>query len=144
MDEIETAMMLNCIPHHFHISVKGAGERIGQRLGLFHVQIGHNVRIGRDTAISAQTGISGSTEIGEQVIMGGQVGVADHIRIADGVMIAAKSGVTGSIKSKMIVAGIPDQEIGAWRKSMVLIRNLGAFRDRLLKIEKKINALEEK
>ena len=108
------------------------------------VQIGHNVRIGRDTAISAQTGISGSTEIGAQVIMGGQVGVADHIRIADGVMIAAKSGVTGSIKSKMIVAGIPDQEIGAWRKSMVLIRNLGAFREKLMKMEKKIKALEEK
>jgi UDP-3-O-[3-hydroxymyristoyl] glucosamine N-acyltransferase len=108
------------------------------------VQIGHNVRIGKNTAISSQTGISGSTEIGAQVVMGGQVGVADHVKIADGVMIAAKSGVTKSITTKMIVAGIPHQEIGAWRKSMVLLRNLGAWKDKLQKIENKIKGLEEK
>ncbi len=108
------------------------------------VQIGHNVRIGKNTTISAQTGISGSTEIGEQVVMGGQVGVADHIQIADGVMIAAKSGVSGSIKTKMIVAGIPDQEIGAWRKSVVLLRNLGAWKEKLRQLEIKIKKAEEK
>jgi len=108
------------------------------------VQIGHNVHIGRDTAISAQTGISGSTRIGAQVIMGGQVGVADHIQIADGVMIAAKSGVTGSVKSKMIIAGIPHQEIGDWRKNMVLARNLADWKEKLRLIEKKIKELEEK
>jgi UDP-3-O-[3-hydroxymyristoyl] glucosamine N-acyltransferase len=108
------------------------------------VQIGHNVHIGKDTAISSQTGISGSTQIGSQVIMGGQVGIADHIHIADGVMIAAKSGVTGSVKSRMIVAGIPHQEISAWRKNMVLARNLAAWKERLRLIEKKIKELEEK
>jgi UDP-3-O-[3-hydroxymyristoyl] glucosamine N-acyltransferase len=72
------------------------------------------------------------------------VGVADHIRIADGVMIAAKSGVSGSIKTKMTVAGIPDQEIGAWRKSVVLFRNLGAWKEKLRKIENRIKELEEK
>ena len=108
------------------------------------VQIGHNVRIGRDSAISAQTGISGSTRIGSQVIMGGQVGVADHIEIADGVLVAAKSGITGSIKSKMIVAGIPHQEMGEWRKNMVLARNLAAMREKLRLLEKKIKELEEK
>ncbi len=108
------------------------------------VQVGHNVRIGRDSAISAQTGISGSTRIGAQVIMGGQVGVADHIEIADGVMVAAKSGITGSVKSRMIVAGIPHQEMGAWRKNMVLARNLAAMREKLRLLEKKIKELEEK
>ena len=108
------------------------------------VQIGHNVRIGRDTAISAQTGISGSTRIGAQVIMGGQVGVADHIEIADGVLVAAKSGVTGSVKSRMIVAGIPHQEMGEWRKNMVLARNLAAMHEKLRLLEKKIKELEEK
>jgi UDP-3-O-[3-hydroxymyristoyl] glucosamine N-acyltransferase len=108
------------------------------------VQIGHNVHIGKDTAISAQTGISGSTRIGAQVIMGGQVGIADHVQIADGVMIAAKSGVTGSIKTKMIVAGIPHQEIGSWRKNMVLARNLAAWKDKLRWLENKIKKMEEK
>lgn len=108
------------------------------------VQIGHNVYIGKNTAISAQTGISGSTRIGAQVIMGGQVGLADHIQIADGVMIAAKSGVTRSVKTRMIVAGIPHQEIGSWRKNMVLVRNLAAWKDKLRLIEKKIKELEGK
>jgi UDP-3-O-[3-hydroxymyristoyl] glucosamine N-acyltransferase len=108
------------------------------------VQIGHNVRIGKNTIISSQTGISGSTEIGAQVVMGGQVGIADHIKIADGVMIAAKSGVSGSVKTKMIIAGIPHQEISAWRKSMVLLRNLGAWKEKLRLIENKIKKVEEK
>lgn len=108
------------------------------------VQIGHNVHIGHDSAISAQTGISGSTRVGSQVIMGGQVGVADHIEITDGVLVAAKSGITGSVKTKMIVAGIPHQEMSAWRKNMVLARNLAAMREKLRLLEKKIKELEEK
>jgi len=108
------------------------------------VQIGHNVRIGKNTAISAQTGISGSTRIGAQVIMGGQVGIADHVQIADGVMIAAKSGVTGSVKTKMIIAGIPHQELASWRKNMVLARNLAEWKEKLHLMEKRIKQLEEK
>jgi UDP-3-O-[3-hydroxymyristoyl] glucosamine N-acyltransferase len=108
------------------------------------VQIGHNVRIGRDSAISSQTGISGSTRIGAQVIMGGQVGIADHLQIADGVMIAAKSGVSGSVKTRMVVAGYPHQEIGAWRKNMVLARNLAEMKETLRLLEKKVKKLEEK
>ena len=108
------------------------------------VQIGHNVHIGRDSAISSQSGISGSTRIGAQVIMGGQVGLADHIQIADGVMIAAKSGVSGSVKTRMIVAGYPHQEIGAWRKSMVLIRSLADMKEKLRLLENKVKELEEK
>lgn len=108
------------------------------------VQIGHNVRIGRDSAISAHTGIAGSSRIGAGVIMGGQVGVADHVEIADGVMVAALTGITGSIKSKMIVAGIPHQEMGEWRRNMVLARNLATMRDRIRMLEKKIKEMEEK
>ena len=108
------------------------------------IQIGHNVHIGKNTMISSQTGISGSTEIGENVVMGGQVGIADHVKIADRVMIAAKSGVSGSVKTKMIIAGIPHQEFSAWRKNMVLIRNLADWKEKLRLIEKKIKALEEK
>lgn len=107
------------------------------------VQIGHNVRIGRDTAISAQTGVSGSTRIGAQVIMGGQVGIVDHIEIADGVMVAAHTGVSNSIKTRMVVAGLPHMELGEWRRNIVLARNLGAMRDRIRMLEKKIKEMEE-
>ena len=108
------------------------------------VQIGHNVVIGKGTAVSAQSGISGSSQIGANVIIGGQVGVADHVRIADGVMIAAKSGVTGSIKTKMVVAGIPHVEIARWRKNWVIFRNLDQFKERLNVLEQIIRDLEAK
>ncbi len=108
------------------------------------VQIGHNTKIGRSTAISALSGISGSVDIGENVIMGGQVGIADHIKIADGVMIAAKSGVSGSIKNKSIIAGIPHQEITKWRKSHVIFRNIEKYIEKIKDLEKKIKELEGK
>ena len=108
------------------------------------VQIGHNVTIGRHSAISAQTGIAGSTRIGAGVIMGGQVGVADHLHIADGVMVAAKSGISGSIKEKMIVSGNPHQEISRWRRSYALLRHLDEYRERIKSLEEKIKELEAK
>jgi UDP-3-O-[3-hydroxymyristoyl] glucosamine N-acyltransferase len=108
------------------------------------VQIGHNVIVGKGTAISAQTGISGSTRIGENVVIGGQVGVADHVRIADGVMIAAKSGVTGSIKTKMVVAGIPHIDIARWRRNWVIFRNMDQWRDRIQALEQIVRDLEAK
>jgi UDP-3-O-[3-hydroxymyristoyl] glucosamine N-acyltransferase len=108
------------------------------------VQVGHNVKIGKFTAISAQTGISGSVEVGENVVMGGQVGLADHIKIADGVMIAAKSGISGNIKEKGIVAGIPHLDIRKWRKNHVIFRNLENYIERIKALEKKIKEMEEK
>ncbi|HNX96139.1 MAG TPA: UDP-3-O-(3-hydroxymyristoyl)glucosamine N-acyltransferase [Candidatus Aminicenantes bacterium] len=107
------------------------------------VQIGHNVHIGRYTAISAQSGISGSTVIGERVIMGGQVGVADHLNLADGVMVAAKSGISGSIKTAMVVAGTPHMEMSRWRRNYATLRNLDEMRRRLAELEKKFASLEE-
>jgi UDP-3-O-[3-hydroxymyristoyl] glucosamine N-acyltransferase len=108
------------------------------------VQIGHNVTIGSGTAISSQTGISGSTVIGQGVTMGGQVGIADHVKIADGVMIAAKTGVTGNIDKRGIVAGIPHTGIREWRKSWVIFRNLEKYIDRIKVLEEKIREMEEK
>ena len=108
------------------------------------VQVGHNVTIGSGSALSAQTGISGSVEIGDNVVAGGQVGIGDHITVADGVIMAGRTGVTGNIKEKGIVAGFPHQEIGQWRKTQVLLRNLESFIDRLKALEKKVNQLEDK
>ena len=108
------------------------------------VQVGHNVKIGKFTAISAHAGISGSVQVGENVIMGGQVGIADHVKIVDGVMIAAKSGISGNIKRKGIVAGIPHQDIRKWRKNHAIFRNLDNYVERIKALEKKIKEMEEK
>ena len=108
------------------------------------IQIGHNVTIGKNTMLSAQTGISGSTEIGADVVMGGQVGIGDHLKITDGVMMAGKTGVTGNIKEKSIVAGYPHQEIRKWRREQVLIRNLEHHIERIKILEEKVKKLEGK
>jgi UDP-3-O-[3-hydroxymyristoyl] glucosamine N-acyltransferase len=110
------------------------------------VQVAHNVRIGNFSAISAQTGISGSTTIGANVIMGGQVGIADHASIADGVMIAAKTGISGQITQRCIVAGIPHQDMRQWRRNIAIVRNLEEYVERIKILEKKINQkqMEEK
>jgi len=107
------------------------------------VQVGHNVKIGKGTAISALTGISGSAEIGENVIMGGQVGIADHVGIPDGVMIAAKTGVSGSIKEKCVVAGYPHMDIRRWRRSIAVFRNLESYAQRIKYLETKIKEIEK-
>jgi len=76
--------------------------------------------------------------------MGGQVGLADHISVADGVMVAAKSGVTGSVvKENTIISGYPHQEIRGWRKSQVILRNIDKYIDKIKELEKKIKHMEE-
>ena len=108
------------------------------------VHVGHNVKIGRGTAISALCGISGSVTIGENVIMGGQVGIADHAAIDDGVMVAAKTGVHGHVKPKTIIAGIPHQDIMAWKRNQAIFKNLESYIDRIKLLERKIKELEDK
>jgi len=108
------------------------------------VHVGHNVKIGKDTAISALCGISGSVEVGENVIMGGQVGIADHASIDNGVMVAAKTGVHGSVKQKSIIAGIPHQDIRTWKRNQAILKNLESYIDRIKLLERKIKEMEEK
>ncbi len=108
------------------------------------VQIGHNVQVGREATLCAQTGISGSTTIGCQVIMGGQVGVADHLTIGDGVMVSAKSGISGSVAARTVVAGYPHQEMGRWRRNMAVARHLDDLLERVRKLEYIRKELEAK
>jgi UDP-3-O-[3-hydroxymyristoyl] glucosamine N-acyltransferase len=109
------------------------------------VQIGHNVIIGQGTTICAMCGIGGSTVLGKNVVLGGFVGIADHLTIADGVKVAAKTGVSNSVKqANQIISGYPHQEIGKWRKSQVIIRNLDDYVDRIKALESKLKELEAK
>ncbi len=104
------------------------------------VQIAHNVEIGKNTVIAAQTGIAGSTKIGDDVMIGGQVGIVGHITIANGTKIAAQSGVGRSIISEdQIVQGSPAFNIGDYKRSYVLFRNLPKLKQQISEIQHKIN-----
>lgn len=81
------------------------------------VQVGHNCIIGEYSVLVAQAGISGSTTMGRNVVMGGQSATAGHLNIAPFTTMAARSGVTKTIKdSGLTFAGFPLMEHKAWLK----------------------------
>ena len=81
------------------------------------VQIGHNCVIGEYSVLVAQSGIAGSTTMGRNVVMGGQSAAAGHLEIAPFTTMAARSGVTKSIKkSGLTFAGFPLMEHKQWLK----------------------------
>jgi UDP-3-O-[3-hydroxymyristoyl] glucosamine N-acyltransferase len=81
------------------------------------VQIGHNCVIGEYSVIVSQAGISGSTTMGRNVVMGGQSATSGHLSIAPFTTMAARSGVTKSIKeSGLTFAGFPLMPHRTWLK----------------------------
>lgn len=80
------------------------------------VQIGHNVEIGSRSIIVSQVGISGSTKLGCNVVMGGQSAAAGHLEIGDFATIAARGGVTKSIKGGETYSGFPLIKHKDWLK----------------------------
>ncbi len=89
------------------------------------VQIGHNCVVGEYSIIVSQTGIAGSSKLGRNVVMGAQSGVAGHLEIAPFTTIAARGGVTKTIKdSHKIWAGFPLVEHKTWLKLQAKISNL--------------------
>ena len=81
------------------------------------VQVGHNCEIGEYCVMVSQSGTAGSTKLGRNVVMGGQSATAGHLEIAAFTTLAARSGVTKSIKeSGLTFAGFPLMEHRAWLK----------------------------
>lgn len=107
------------------------------------VQIAHNVQIGAHTAIAGCTGIAGSAKIGKHCALGGGVGISGHLELADNVVVSGMSLVTKSIKSPGVYAsGLPMQEVSAWRKSIVRIRQLDELARRLKSLEQRLSDSE--
>lgn len=120
-------------------TVIGRGSKIDNL-----VQIAHNVRIGDNAIIVAQAGIAGSTRVGSRVQIGGQVGIVGHIDIGDGVMIGAKSGVSADLPSGGVFSGIPAIPHGEWLRAQSIYAKLPELKKKILELEKRLKALEEK
>lgn len=89
------------------------------------VQVGHNCVIGEHSVLVAQAGISGSTTMGRNVVMGGQSATAGHLSIAPFTTMAARSGVTKTIKdSGKVYGGFPLVEQKIWLKLQAKISKL--------------------
>lgn len=80
------------------------------------VHIGHNCIVGEYSILVGQVGLAGSTTLGRNVVMGGQSATAGHLSIAPFTTLAARSGVTKSIKEKGVYSGFPVMEHKKWLK----------------------------
>jgi UDP-3-O-[3-hydroxymyristoyl] glucosamine N-acyltransferase len=88
------------------------------------VQIGHNSEIGEYSIMVSQSGVAGSTKLGRNVVMGGQAATAGHLEIAPFTQLAARSGVTKSIKETGVYGGFPLMPQKQWLKLQAKIAGL--------------------
>ena len=88
------------------------------------VQVGHNCEIGEYSILVSQVGLSGSTKLGRNVIMGGQSATAGHLEIAPFTTIAARGGVTKSVKNSGIYSGFPLMPHKSWLKLQGILSRL--------------------
>ena len=82
--------------------------------------------------------IAGSSEVGDFCSFGGQVGVGPHLSIGEKSIVAAKSGVTKSLKGNMAYSGIPAREIKKHNRNMALINQIDLMRKKIDQINKVI------
>jgi len=88
------------------------------------VQIGHNCEVGEYSILVSQSGLAGSSKLGRNVVMGGQAATAGHLEIAPFTQIAARGGVTKTIKQRGIYAGFPLLPHKTWLKLQAKISSL--------------------
>ncbi len=80
------------------------------------IQIGHNCVLGEGCMMVAQSGLAGSTTLGKGVIMGGQSATAGHLSIGDRAIVAARGGVSKSLKGGKTYSGFPIMLHKDWLK----------------------------
>ena len=88
------------------------------------VQIGHNCEIGEYSILVSQVGLAGSSKLGRNVVMGGQAATSGHLEIAPFTQIAARGGVTKSIKESGVYGGFPLYPQKTWLKLQAKISGL--------------------
>ena len=109
------------------------------------VQIAHNCRIGDHTVIASQAGISGSVTIGRHCVIAGQAGLAGHLELADRTQVAAQAGVSKSfMQPGMALRGYPAQPMRDQLKHEAMLRNLGAMKEKLERLDREMKELKDK
>jgi UDP-3-O-[3-hydroxymyristoyl] glucosamine N-acyltransferase len=99
--------------------------------------------VGRDCLFAGLVGIAGSANIGKHVTLGGKVGVGGHLTIGDDVQAAGGTAIRENIASKARVAGSPAAELGRAKRSMIAVRQLPDWIQRIKDLEREVEALRE-
>jgi len=105
-------------------SVVAAGFLEATRLGNCckldsFVQIGHNCIVGSNAVFCSQSGLAGSVIAEDNITLAGGAQVAGHLTLGKGCTVAAKAGVTKSVKPGITVAGFPAVPIEEWRRRIL-------------------------
>ncbi|MBI4353783.1 MAG: UDP-3-O-(3-hydroxymyristoyl)glucosamine N-acyltransferase, partial [Candidatus Omnitrophica bacterium] len=114
------------------------------------VQIAHNDRIGRHVVMAGQVGLSGSVTVGDYARFGGKAGVVDHTSVGAQTEVGAASVVIKSVGPKQKIWGFPArpstdtmQQMAALNRLPGLLKRLAGFLTRVMKIEQRLDRLEE-
>ena len=105
------------------------------------IQIGHNVEVGENTVIAGQSGIAGSAKVGKNCMIGGQVAITGHLNIGDGAKIVGQSGIIKDVPDNEVVQGSPAFNIGPYKRSYVMFKNLPKMYGQIRELEKKVKEL---
>ena len=89
------------------------------------------------------SGIAGSSIIEDNVTISVQVGVTDHVKIGKGAILAARTGVTNDVPEGVLYSGFPARPHNDAKRALVLAADLPSLYNRIRKLERKINNLEE-
>ncbi|MFW6266970.1 MAG: UDP-3-O-(3-hydroxymyristoyl)glucosamine N-acyltransferase [Halanaerobium sp.] len=108
------------------------------------IQIGHNVEIGEESLLVAHSAVAGSTKLGRRVTLGGQAGVVGHIKIADNTTAAARAMVTSPTNEGDFISGAPAQIHREALREQAYLRRLPKYIDKIKKLEKRLEKLENK
>ena len=133
-DDVEIGANVTIDRARFGKTVIGRGTKIDNL-----VQIAHNVKIGNDCILCGQVGIAGTVDIGSNTILAGQVGVTGHLSIGDRVIANACSGITKDVPSGEHVMGMPAVNHKKFNKSYACMLQLSKLREKIRKIELKLN-----
>lgn len=108
------------------------------------VQIAHNCEVGEHSILVSQAGMAGSCKLGHHVILAGQVGLADHVTLGDQVIMAAKSATSKDIESAGMYGGVPAVSAMTWKKYLTILPKLPELSSKIKKLEKRLEAIENK
>jgi len=94
-------------------------------------QIAHNVEIGENTVMAALSGIAGSAKVGKNCVIGGQVGILGHITVPDGTKMAARTGITTSLKEPgQSIMGYPAMPYRQYMRAYAIFKNAPLQKDK--------------
>jgi UDP-3-O-[3-hydroxymyristoyl] glucosamine N-acyltransferase len=108
------------------------------------IQIGHNCRIGAHTVIAGCVGIAGSAVIGRGCQLGGAAMILGHLSIADGTIVSAGTLVSRTIAEPGFYTGFfPLMKNRDWERNAALLRHLDQLRERLRKLEARLQGIDD-